>query len=289
MPQFRVDQLCTQSLLFQRFRRAGENVVLEGMGGEYLYFTKKGMFASQKAVRVDSVNFWPKNHLHWQSQEVERQVLFTANRIGEGKYFGEQELIDKNRPAYQVNICSAERDSILMMVSRGEVMKLFSEQELGKIRQLRLVEFPSEEEIKARILVIEKVMNMKKNAFLNATNTNFLPAAMRDFYLDPVTKKLYKWVQGIQQRTQAKLNNAIQQKPSRASTSNQDGQQQVFHDEKERRLLMPAGDEPFKVVSSKKRTYNRTQYKKMTGWGDQTKNKIAEGVIEKLINEVAFK
>jgi hypothetical protein len=41
-------------------------------------------------------------------------------------------------------------------------------------------------------------MEMKKKAFLDATNTNFLPDSMRDFYLDPVTKKLYKWVQGIQ-------------------------------------------------------------------------------------------
>jgi hypothetical protein len=58
--------------------------------------------------------------------------------------------------------------------------------------------------------MIEKVMTMKKTAFLNALNTNFLPKAMRDFYLDPVTKKLYKWVQGIEQRTRFKLNTAIQ-------------------------------------------------------------------------------
>lgn len=124
-------------------------------------------------------------------------------------YFGELEAIDKARHPYTVNICSAERYSELMMVSRSDVLKLFTEAEQMKIRQLRLVEFPNEEEIKARILVIEKVINMKKTAFLNATNTNFLPAAMRDFYLDPVTKKLYKWVQGIQPRTQAKLNTAM--------------------------------------------------------------------------------
>jgi hypothetical protein len=141
---------------------------------------------------------------------VERDVLFTANRIGEAKYFGEQEILEK-RP-YSLDICSAERGSMLMFITRYDLMKLFSEHELMKIKQLRLVEFPGEDQIKARILIIEKVMTMKKIAFLNATNTNFLPAAMRDFYLDPVTKKLYKWVQGIQQRTQAKLNAAIQQK-----------------------------------------------------------------------------
>lgn len=73
-----------------------------------------------------------------------------------------------------------------------------------------MVPFPDEDEIKSRILVIEKVMNMKETAFLDATNTNFLPASIRDFYLDPVTKKLYKWVQGIEKRTHFKINMAIQ-------------------------------------------------------------------------------
>jgi len=56
---------------------------------------------------------------------------------------------------------------------------------------------------------MEKVVSMKKTAFLNATNTNFLPSSLRDFYLDPATKKLYKWVHGIENRTRKKLNSAI--------------------------------------------------------------------------------
>ena len=56
---------------------------------------------------------------------------------------------------------------------------------------------------------MEKVTKMKKTAFLNATNTNFLPAALRDFYLEPATKKLYKWVHGIEGRTREKLVDAI--------------------------------------------------------------------------------
>ena len=91
-------------------------------------------------------------------------------------------------------MCSAESGSELIYIPRSEVSKVFVELELDKIKTLRLVMFPDEEEIKSRILVIEKVMTMKKTAFLNATNTNFLPSAMRDFYLDPATKKLYKWV-----------------------------------------------------------------------------------------------
>ena len=78
-----------------------------------------------------------------------------------------------------------------------------------KLKSLKIVSFPTEEEIKSKILIIEKIMTMKKNAFLNATNTNFLPVAMRDFYLDPVTKKLYKWVKGIKDRTMVKVNTAI--------------------------------------------------------------------------------
>lgn len=47
---------------------------------------------------------------------------------------------------------------------------------------------------------------MKKQAFLNATNTNFLPTDLREFYLEPVTKKLFKWVNGIEKRTAEKVN-----------------------------------------------------------------------------------
>ena len=100
-----------------------------------------------------------------------------------------------------MSVCSAERGSELIYIPKSDIYKVFVEAEIAKIKSLRLVSFPEEEEIKNRILIIEKVMNMKKTAFLNATNTNFLPKAMRDFYLDPVTKKLYKWVEDIQKTT----------------------------------------------------------------------------------------
>lgn len=77
------------------------------------------------------------------------------------------------------------------------------------MRNLILVEFPDEPEIKRRIEVIERVVEMKKKAFLNAVNTNLMPQAIREMYMDPVTKKLYKWVQGIDIRTLHKLNLAI--------------------------------------------------------------------------------
>jgi len=53
---------------------------------------------------------------------------------------------------------------------------------------------------------------MKKIAFLNATNTNFLPDSLRDFYLEPATIKLYKWVHNIEKKTKEKLNASVEQK-----------------------------------------------------------------------------
>ena len=47
---------------YQVYKRAGENVILEGMMGDCLFFVKKGLFVSQKTVTVDSLNFWPKRH-----------------------------------------------------------------------------------------------------------------------------------------------------------------------------------------------------------------------------------
>ena len=122
--------------------------------------------------------------------------------------FGEKECIEDT--PYTLNVCSAERDSELPYIPKRDLLRVFTEQEITKLRSLAMVSFPNVEEIKSKILIIEKIMTMKKNAFLNATNTNFLPQAMRDFYLDPVTKKLYKWVQGIKDRTRLKVNTAIE-------------------------------------------------------------------------------
>ena len=81
IPIFRVEKICTDNLRFQVFKRAGENVFLEDMIGDSVYFVRKGLFVSQKTVTVDSLNFWPKSHDTWESQRIEREVLFTANRI----------------------------------------------------------------------------------------------------------------------------------------------------------------------------------------------------------------
>ena len=98
---------------------------------------------------------------------------------------------------------------------------------------------------------------MKKTAFLNSVNTNFLPKAMRDFYLDPVTKKLYKWVQGINSRTQVKLNTALEQKekldPPKLG---------VKYTDREKDLVMPSNDKSMKVISRKEKQYNRQQFRR---------------------------
>jgi hypothetical protein len=62
-----------------------------------------------------------------------------------------------------------------------------------------------------------------------------------------------------------------------------------YFDEKERELLMPPDDSPFKVTGTAKMGYRRGHYKKVVGRADAQKNQIAEGVIERLIGEVAFK
>lgn len=66
-------------------------------------------------------------------------------------------------------------------------------------------------------------------------------------------------------------------------------QKVVFFDAKERALLLPANDKPFVVVSQRKDEYSLTRYKKMTNQRDQTEDRIAEGVIERLINDISLK
>ena len=69
--------------------------------------------------------------------------------------------------------------------------------------------FRTEEEVKRSIDVLEKVEKMKKNLFLNATNTNDLPKDMREFYLSPVTKRLYPWVEHISRKLHTRLREQI--------------------------------------------------------------------------------
>ena len=90
---------------------------------------------------------------------------------------------------------------------------MFNRNELQKLnQQLQEVEFPDDAEIKRKIQVIEKVINMKKIAFLNATNTNFLPECFRDFYMDNATKKIYPWVGNIEEKTRKKLAQELQKR-----------------------------------------------------------------------------
>jgi hypothetical protein len=52
---------------------------------------------------------------------------------------------------YQVNVCSAERDCELLLISRIDLIRVFSEAELIKIRTLKMIQFPTEEEVRNRI------------------------------------------------------------------------------------------------------------------------------------------
>ena len=47
--------------------------------------------------------------------------------------------------------------------------------------------FPTGKEVIQKIDTKEQIEKMKRNSFLNATNTNFLPKAMREFYLENVS------------------------------------------------------------------------------------------------------
>lgn len=137
MPHYRVEKICLENMKFQKYTHAGQNVVLEDMSGDYLYFVKKGSFVSQKAVQVDSLNFWPKKFQQWESTKIEREVLFTANRIQSATYFGEEELLGKT--PYGINVCSAERDCELLLISRNDILRVFTEAEIIKIRTLKMI------------------------------------------------------------------------------------------------------------------------------------------------------
>lgn len=46
MPLIRVEKLCVDNIKYQRCKRAGENIALEGMGADCLYISRRGLFVS---------------------------------------------------------------------------------------------------------------------------------------------------------------------------------------------------------------------------------------------------
>ncbi len=67
------------------------------------------------------------------------------------------------KKVYTLNISSAAPDSELMFISRQELCRLFSDHELVKLRNLKLIDFPDDDEIRKKIQEIELVHgNIKK-------------------------------------------------------------------------------------------------------------------------------
>jgi hypothetical protein len=72
-----------------------------------------------------------------------------------------------------------------MFMSRQDLARLFSDHELVKLKNLKLIDFPNDDEIRQKIQEIELVHgNIKKQAFMNALNTNKQPVGIRGLYTD---------------------------------------------------------------------------------------------------------
>jgi hypothetical protein len=103
---------------------------------------------------------------------------------------------------YTLNISAAAPGSELMFISRQDLTRLLTDHELVKLRNLKLIDFPNDDEIRQKIQEIELVHgNIKKQAFMNAMNTNIQREGIRQLFTDSVKKNVTKWMQGVDQRT----------------------------------------------------------------------------------------
>ena len=98
------------------------------MNSDCLYIVLNGSFVSQKTVVISHQNFWPVSSKVWKGSKIGREVLFTANKIEKGQFFGEKELMEKK--PYGINICSAEENSQLLMFPKIELVKCLSDKEI---------------------------------------------------------------------------------------------------------------------------------------------------------------
>lgn len=99
-----------------------------------------------------------------------------------------------------------------MFITRQDICRLLNDNELLKLRNLKLIEFPDDDQIRQKIQEIELVHgSIKKNAFLNALNTNIEPQGIRKLYTDKVKKNVSKWIQEVDERTLKKVSHALKQ------------------------------------------------------------------------------
>jgi hypothetical protein len=46
MPHYRVEKICSEYMKFQKIEKPGENVIVEGMSGDHVFFVSSGMIVS---------------------------------------------------------------------------------------------------------------------------------------------------------------------------------------------------------------------------------------------------
>eukprot|EP00347_Sterkiella_histriomuscorum_P015896 403355273 len=192
----------------ERVLKQGEFLFHDGMkGNNCVYILVNGVIRLEKQVDIQRENFWPINAKNWESTCINKKVLFKIQEVSGVQFMGEREFnYGRNYPVSAV--CQSSNARIFVIQHR-DFHKIFTRQDIEKLLLSSTLVFPDEDEVKRSIEVLEQVQKIKKNAFLNAANTNYLPRDMRDFYITSKTKKIYPWVENAQPKVKARLKEQI--------------------------------------------------------------------------------
>ena len=141
---------------------------------------------------------------------MNQKVLFKISDLKPPALVGEKQMAFME--PYPVRVVASKPNTLIFIMNRRNFMNIFSsKKEQEKLLDLMsTVTFPNHEEVIRDIYILKEVHQIKKNAFMNACDTNFVAKDMRDEIIDdPKTLKKVKWVQDIDEKIQERMNKRI--------------------------------------------------------------------------------
>eukprot|EP00347_Sterkiella_histriomuscorum_P011886 403370722 len=187
----------------ERVLKQGEFLFHDGMkGNNCVYILVNGVIRLEKQVDIQRENFWPINAKNWESTCINKKVLFKIQEVSGVQFMGEREFnYGRNYPVSAV--CQSQNARIFVIQHRD-----FHKNEDEVKRSIEVLEQVQKIKVLSNLIILIP-FSYKKNAFLNAANTNYLPRDMRDFYITSKTKKIYPWVENAQPKVKARLKQQI--------------------------------------------------------------------------------
>lgn len=118
----------------------------------------------------------------WQTTSVEKRVTFKIAEIQRNQLVGEKEAL--GGLLYPVRVVACANETLVLMLHRNHVNEMFTVKEKEKLLNvMSTVSFPELRDVLREIEVLKQVQKIKKNCFMDASNTNKVPRDQRNAFV----------------------------------------------------------------------------------------------------------